>query len=124
MSSLVKAWSEKVTIPTYEIGIAEKHPMFLEKRVYQGSSGSVYPHPVIEKISNTKTPKVWNACFLVNDYLITMILLELRGRIQMDYDKMNKRHFIYYNQVIKPALVGLTGPWISGGIEFNWKLLI
>ena len=21
---------------------------------------------------------------------------------------------------IKPALVGLTGPWISGGIEFNW----
>jgi tetratricopeptide (TPR) repeat protein len=22
--------------------------------------------------------------------------------------------------VIKPALVGLTGPWISGGIEFNW----
>ena len=24
------------------------------------------------------------------------------------------------NQVIKPALVGLTGPWISGGIEFNW----
>jgi tetratricopeptide (TPR) repeat protein len=22
--------------------------------------------------------------------------------------------------VIKPALVGLAGPWISGGIEFNW----
>jgi tetratricopeptide (TPR) repeat protein len=22
--------------------------------------------------------------------------------------------------VVKPALVGLTGPWISGGIEFNW----
>lgn len=21
---------------------------------------------------------------------------------------------------MKPALVGLTGPWISGGIEFNW----
>ena len=24
------------------------------------------------------------------------------------------------HHVIKPALVGLTGPWISGGIEFNW----
>ncbi len=23
-------------------------------------------------------------------------------------------------RVIKPALVGLAGPWISGGIEFNW----
>ncbi|KAA6315135.1 hypothetical protein EZS27_034361, partial [termite gut metagenome] len=33
---------------------------------------------------------------------------------------IRKRHFVYYNQVIKPALVGLTGPWISGGIEFNW----
>ena len=22
--------------------------------------------------------------------------------------------------MIKPALVGLAGPWISGGIEFNW----
>ena len=29
-------------------------------------------------------------------------------------------HFIYYNRVVKPALVGLAGPWISGGIEFNW----
>ncbi|MBO4944749.1 MAG: DUF5107 domain-containing protein, partial [Muribaculaceae bacterium] len=27
---------------------------------------------------------------------------------------------VYYNHVIKPALVGLAGPWISGGIEFNW----
>lgn len=35
----------------------------------------------------------------------------------MAYDKVKKRHFVYYNQVIKPALVGLTGPWISGGIE-------
>lgn len=32
----------------------------------------------------------------------------------IDYD------FVYYNHVIKPALVGLTDPWISGGIEFNW----
>ena len=38
----------------------------------------------------------------------------------MAYDKIKQRHFVYYNRVIKPALVGLTGPWISGGIEFNW----
>ena len=37
-----------------------------------------------------------------------------------DSDKTNDYDFVYYNQVIKPALVGLTGPWISGGIEFNW----
>src|SRR5574344_158548 len=49
-----------------------------------------------------------------------MIIPELGGRVQMAYHKIKKRHFIYYNHVIKPALVGLAGPWISGGIEFNW----
>jgi hypothetical protein len=49
-----------------------------------------------------------------------MVLPELGGRVQLAYDKIRKRPFAYYNQVIKPALVGLTGPWISGGIEFNF----
>ena len=39
----VKAWCETVKLPTYEIGKEEKNPIFLEKRVYQGSSGVVYP---------------------------------------------------------------------------------
>lgn len=116
----VKAWKEVVIIPTYGIGEPEKNPVFLEKRVYQGSSGVVYPHPVIEKILDKKTDKEWNAVFLENKYLKIMILPELGGRIQMAFDKTKNRHFVYYNQVIKPALVGLTGPWISGGIEFNW----
>jgi len=120
MENIVKVYREKVTIPTYGIGKPEKNPIFLEKRVYQGSSGSVYPYPVIEKILDEKEDKEWNAIYLENKYLKIMILPELGGRIQMAYDKIKKRHFVYYNQVIKPALVGLTGPWISGGIEFNW----
>lgn len=42
------------------------------------------------------------------------------GRIHRAYDKVQQRDFVYYNEVVKPALVGLLGPWISGGIEFNW----
>jgi tetratricopeptide (TPR) repeat protein len=118
--SIVRVWTEDVAIPTYEIGKPEKNPIFLEKRVYQGSSGVVYPYPVIEKIADEKHDKTYNAIFLENEYLKIMILPELGGRVQMAYDKIKQRHFIYYNQVIKPALVGLTGPWISGGIEFNW----
>ena len=117
---MVKAWKEKVSIPTYEIGQEEKNPIFLEKRVYQGSSGVVYPYQVVESISDTKKDKEYDAVWLENEYIKVMILPELGGRIQMAYDKIAERHFIYYNQVIKPALVGLTGPWISGGIEFNW----
>ena len=117
---MVKAWNEQVVIPTYEVGQPEKNPMFLEKRVYQGSTGVVYPYPVIEKISDEKVDKTYNAVFIENEYIKVMILPELGGRVQMAYDKIKERHFIYYNHVIKPALVGLTGPWISGGIEFNW----
>ena len=116
----VSAWEEKVIIPTYGIGEPDKNPMFFEKRVYQGSSGVVYPNPVIEKIYDEKKDKEYIGLFLENQYLKIMILPELGGRVQMAYDKIKQRHFIYHNQVIKPALVGLTGPWISGGIEFNW----
>ncbi|WP_235778159.1 hypothetical protein [Paucilactobacillus suebicus] len=38
-----------ITLPTYLTSKPEKNPMFLEKRVYQGSSGKVYPFPVTEK---------------------------------------------------------------------------
>lgn len=117
---MVKAWRELVTIPTYEVGKPEKSPMFLEKRVYQGSSGVVYPYPVIESISNEKKNVEYLAVWLENEYIKVMILPELGGRVQMAYDKIKQRHFVYYNHVIKPALVGLAGPWISGGIEFNW----
>ena len=116
----VKIWVEDVTIPTYEIGEYSKIPMFLEKRVYQGSSGRVYPHPVCESVSDTKTDKTYTAVYMENEYLFVMVLPEIGGRIQRILDKTNNYDAVYYNEVIKPALVGLAGPWISGGIEFNW----
>ncbi len=116
----VRLWEETVIIPTYEAGVPDKNPMFLEKRVYQGSCGKVYPYPVIDKIYDEKKDKEYKAVFLENRYLQIMILPELGGRIQRALDKTNSYDFVYYNEVIKPALVGLTGPWISGGIEFNW----
>ena len=116
----VNIWEESVVIPTYEVGRADKNPMFLEKRVYQGSTGKIYPYPSTNEISRVKKDKKWNAVFLENEYLKIMILPELGGRIQRALDKTNNYDFVYYNRVIKPALVGLTGPWISGGIEFNW----
>lgn len=116
----VKIWEESTIIPTYEVGEPNLNPMFLEKRVYQGSSGTVYPHPVIEKIHDEKSDQAYQAVYLENEYIKVMLLPELGGRVHYAYDKTNDYHFVYHNEVIKPALVGLTGPWISGGIEFNW----
>ena len=116
----VRIWEQTVTIPTYRTGDPDKNPMFLEKRVYQGSSGRVYPHSVIDKIYDEREDRAYRAVFLENKYLKIMVLPELGGRIQRATDKTNGYDFVYYNHVIKPALVGLAGPWISGGIEFNW----
>ncbi len=116
----VKIRREDVVIPTYEIGEYSKIPMFLEKRVYQGSSGRVYPHPVCENVSDKKTDKTYTAVYLENEYLLVMILPEIGGKIHRILDKTNNYDAVYHNEVIKPALVGLAGPWVSGGIEFNW----
>lgn len=116
----VTVWEQEIDIPTYLTGAPNKNPMFLERRVYQGSSGRVYPHSVIDKVYDQKVNKTYKALFLENKYLQIMVLPELGGRIQRALDKTNNYDFVYYNHVIKPALVGLCGPWISGGIEFNW----
>lgn len=116
----VHVWEEQIVLPTYKPAAPEKSPLFLENRAYQGSTGKVYPMPVTEKIFDEKEDVEYHAIYMENDYLLVMILPELGGRIQRALDKTNNYDFVYYNHVIKPALVGLTGPWISGGIEFNW----
>ncbi len=116
----VKAWEQDVEILTYLPGQPERNPMFLEKRVYQGSSGKVYPLAFIDRIATEPVPKLWKAIHIENEYLRLMILPEIGGRIHIGYDKTVGYDFFYRQNVIKPALVGLAGPWISGGVEFNW----
>jgi tetratricopeptide (TPR) repeat protein len=116
----VRVREDRVTIPTYEPMAPDKHPMFLDKRVYQGSSGKVYPLPVYNRIASEATGREWKAVHIENEYLKIMVLPEIGGRIHIGHDKTNGYDFFYRQNVIKPALVGLTGPWASGGVEFNW----
>ncbi len=118
MSVSVK--KEKRVIPTYVPGKAEELPMFFENRPYQGGSGKVYPIPYSDSVSDTRTDVAYDVYTLENEYVKTDVLPEIGGKILRGYDKVGNYDFIYYNEVIKPALVGLAGPWISGGIEFNW----
>lgn len=121
--SSVKAELNTITIPTYGLGAPEKNPLFFEKRVFQGSSGKVYPVPFIDKIDqeNAPAPVHYVAAHLENEFVRLVLLPEIGGRIFLGQDKANNDYDFFYRQdVIKPALVGLAGPWISGGVEFNW----
>ena len=107
-------------ISTYHPLPPDKNPMFLDKRIYQGSSGRVYPLPFIDRISTEAREHTWQAVHLENEFVRVMVLPEIGGRIHVGVDKSNGYDFFYRQNVIKPALVGLAGPWVSGGVEFNW----
>lgn len=119
-SKPVAAWVEPMIIDSYLPDEPSAYPAFLGNRVYQGSSGRVYPLPFHERINPEKVPHEWQAVHLENQWVRLVILPELGGRIHIGYDKSADYDFFYRNNVIKPALVGLAGPWISGGVEFNW----
>ena len=116
----VKVWEHPVEMLTWLPEPPDPNPMFLEKRVYQGSSGRVYPLPFIDRIAPEPQMRMWRAVHLENDLVRLMILPEIGGRIHVGLDKTNGYDFFYRQSVIKPALVALAGPWISGGVEFNW----
>lgn len=112
---------EKIIISTYLEPDAEQLPMFAEHRVHQRTSGNPYPQKIVLEVNREdKIDKEYTAVILENDYLRLCILPELGGRIYSAYDKRTGYDFFYKNNVIKPALIGCLGSWISGGMEFNW----
>lgn len=119
----VSAQLTSMSIPTYGLGEPERNPMFFRHRVYQGSSGAVYPLPFVDRVLQDDPPQPveYQAAVLENPFVRLVMLPEIGGRIFTGQDKSNDNFDFFYRQdVIKPALVGLAGPWVSGGVEFNW----
>src|SRR5580765_5677217 len=86
---------EELVIPTYLPAAPDKNPMFLEKRVYQGSSGCVYPLPFTDRIAEQKVDRKWKAVWIENEFIRAMVLPELGGRIHVLQDKTNGYDLIY-----------------------------
>ena len=117
--SSVKVTERQEVIPTYLAGEPEPNPMFYFGRNSQGAEGRVYPYPLYDKLTGVKSNKVYRVVWLENEYVRIGILPEIGGRLFEAVDKSNGYDFIYRQHVIKPALIGLIGAWISGGIEWN-----
>ena len=89
----VKAWQRPVTLASYLPAAPDRNPMFLERRVYQGSSGRVYPLPFIDRIATEPVERAWQAVHIENEFLRLMILPEIGGRIHVGLDKTNGYDF-------------------------------
>ena len=117
--SPVKVWEEKAVIPTYPAGAPELNPMFFFGRASQGAQAPVYPYPMYDSLTGKKVDKTYTIVHLENEYIRIGILPEIGGRIIEGLDKTDNYNFIYRQHVIKPALIGLIGAWMSGGVEWN-----
>jgi tetratricopeptide (TPR) repeat protein len=116
----VRVWEEPLVIPTYVPGPPDPNPMFYFGRTYQGAKGAVYPYPLYDKLTDRQEDRTYKALYLENEYLKICVLPELGGRIFSAVDKTNGYDFFYRQTVIKPALIGMLGAWISGGVEWNY----
>ena len=116
----VAVWRESITLPTHLPAPPDRHPAYLHRRVYQGSSGRVFPLLFHDRIATEAEDVAWEAVHLENEWLRVVLLPALGGRIHVARDRARGYDIFYTNPVVKPALVGLAGPWIAGGVEFNW----
>ncbi|HXY41187.1 MAG TPA: DUF5107 domain-containing protein, partial [Vicinamibacteria bacterium] len=115
----VRAWEAPLRVPTYPLGPAEPNPMFYAGREYQGAQGPVYPYPLLDSLGDTRQERSYRALWLENEYVKLSVLPELGGRIFSAEDKTDGYAFFYGQHVVKPALIGMAGAWISGGVEWN-----
>ncbi len=115
----VEIREESITIPTYLAGPPDPNPMFYFGRNSQGAKGRVYPYPLYDSLTDIKSNKTYRIVYLENEYVRIGILPEIGGRVFEAVDKSNGYNWVYRQHVIKPALIGLIGAWISGGVEWN-----
>jgi len=114
----VKIWKDTLTILTYKIHDPDVNPMFFRNQSYQGASRVIYPYPLMDNFSNIKQDKTYTALYLENRYIKLCVLPELGGKLFYATDKTNNYEMFYRQHVIKPSNIGMTGAWISGGIEW------
>lgn len=115
----VKVTEKPLVLPTYEIGAPDVNPIFFTGRVYQGAQGHIYPYPLYDILTDEKIDKTYDAVYLDNEYVNVCVLPEIGGRILSATDKTNNYEIFYRQTGIKPALIGMLGAWLSGGVEWN-----
>ena len=115
-----RVWEEPLVLPTYDVNPPDPNPRFYAGRAYQGAQGRVYPYAMIDDLTDKRVEKTYRAVYLENEYIKVCVLPELGGRVLSAVDKTNNYDFFYRQTVIKPALIGMIGAWIAGGIEWNF----
>lgn len=114
----VQLTEKQVPLPTYTTAPPEKNPIFFRNEAYQGASRMYYPLKMNDQYYNERIIKDWKHLVLENEYIEIAITPEIGGKLYYAKDKTNNYNFVYKNSVVKPSNIGMTGAWVSGGIEW------
>ena len=115
--SEVKVAKSSIVLPTYAPGGYDKTPLFYTGRVYQGAQGRVYPYPMQDVLFDGKVDETYTYLTLENKWLQMGLLPEHGGHLLNFTDRETGFEAFYRQHVVKPALIGMLGAWISGGVE-------
>jgi len=114
----VQLYEKQVPLPTYKVAPPEKNPIFFRNEAYQGASRHYYPLKLNDQYINERVVQEWKHVILENEYIEVAITPEIGGKLYYAKDKTNDYNFVYKNSVVKPSNIGMTGAWVSGGIEW------
>jgi tetratricopeptide (TPR) repeat protein len=109
-----KAW----VLPTWPVAPPDRNPVFFRGEAYQGASRHYYPLALNDQFIQERKEQSWHTLVLENEFIELAITPEIGGKLYYATDKTNDYHFIYKNNVVKPSNIGMTGAWVSGGIEW------
>ena len=111
---------DSIVLPTYAPGGYDRTPLFYTGRVYQGAQGRVYPYPMQDVLFDGKADETYKYLTLENRWLQMGLLPEHGGHLLNLTDRATGFETFYRQHVVKPALIGMLGAWISGGVEWNF----
>jgi tetratricopeptide (TPR) repeat protein len=111
---------DTIVLPTYLVNPPSALPRFYEGRSHQGVQRHVYPYPYNDNLTRTKEDRKYHIIYLENEFIKIGIMPGMGGRIFEAIDKTNGYNFFYRQHVIKPALIGMLGYWISGSLAWGF----
>ena len=99
---------------TYPFGDPDPMPATAETR---------YPYFRYDGSTDAAEMRTWKTVVLENDRIRVTLLPEVGGKVWGATDKVTGKDFLYANHVMKFRDVAVRGPWLSGGIEFNFGVI-
>lgn len=86
-------------------------------------TNAYYPYFRFDGFSAEGKEQSWKSVNLENDYIQLTMFPEVGGKVWGATDKTTGKAFVYDNGVVKFRDIAMRGPWVSGGIEFNFGII-